>query len=229
MFRPTLWMSIFTAIALVILLALGTWQLQRLGWKRDLIHQIQTGMDARPIALPDSFSEDQKYQPVRLNGAFVADKYDTLFGRSYKGATGYLFLQPFRTVEGRVVLVNRGWVPERKRAPETWNQVSDDLNEVIGILRSGTWQGSKLFQPANDPKGDALIFVEPPLVARRLGIPELEPFYIDQIRPDNPSNFPIILATSIDIPNNHFQYAVTWYAFALILLVIYLLRSRRRP
>ena len=224
-FRPGLSLTIFAAGAFVILCALGVWQLQRLSWKIDLLANIELQRLLPSEPLPANLSDDLLYRLFQLNGRYHPAQSDTLFGRSYKGATGLLALTPFETLDGRWFVVNRGWVPLSKEDPSTW-QTSEDQIEITGILRASAQQSTSWFKPQNDPDGAHLFFIEPAMIAKRKSLPELEPYYVDLTEDGTPSDQPPLkAATAISIPNNHLQYALTWFFFAAIVAVIYVLLS----
>ena len=63
-FRPALWMTICSVIALVLLIALGSWQLYRMQWKAELIAEFE----ARAQATPQSIAEISADKPYGING-----------------------------------------------------------------------------------------------------------------------------------------------------------------
>ena len=75
-FRPFLWLSVVAIPAFAVLLMLGTWQLQRLQWKNDLISSFEARSHAPAIAPPtiDALTDDYEFRHLALTGIFAHDK-----------------------------------------------------------------------------------------------------------------------------------------------------------
>ncbi|MGE0735331.1 MAG: SURF1 family protein [Alphaproteobacteria bacterium] len=228
-FRPQLWPTLITVPAVVLCLVLGTWQVQRMGWKEAVI-AARTQRAAAPIAdigdiaNPDAF----EYRRVRAKGVFLHDKERYLAARSLRGNTGYHVLTPLRLDDGGHVLVNRGWVPMAKKDPASRAQGQiDGPVEVIGHLRHSQKPG--WLAPENKPSTGMWLWVDLAALGRDMGLPAIKPFFLEQAATDVPGGLPINGQARLELPNDHLQYALTWYAFAVIGTVIYLLYHRRRP
>ena len=137
-FRPFLWLTIVSLPALLVLVGLGSWQLQRLQWKNDLVDSFETRAAAAPIAVPaaDARLGDVEFRRLALVGTFQHDKEVFLTGRTYEGNAGFHIVTPFQLDDGRVILINRGWVSEDYRDPakRAFSQISG-LVKIAGILR----------------------------------------------------------------------------------------------
>ncbi len=118
-FRPLFWPTLFTAPAVLLLLALGFWQVERLFWKQDLIAQRQAAMAAAPVAAPRSWEEARgmELRHVTDEGAFLNDKEIFIGATSEAGRQGYHVLTPLPEPGGRVVFVNRGFIPAELKDP----------------------------------------------------------------------------------------------------------------
>jgi surfeit locus 1 family protein len=209
-------------------LALGTWQVQRLNWKNELIAERQARRDAPPLAsLPPQFDARQhEFRKVKVTGRFLHDKEMYLAARSFRGNTGYHVITPLAVSPGHV-LVNRGWIPLDRKAPESRKHGNVEGEVTIeGYLRAETGQG--WFTPANEPAKNFWFWIDIAAMARAHGIGKVERFYIEAGAAENPGGFPVGGQTRFEIPNDHLQYAITWYAMALIGIVIYLLYHRRQ-
>ena len=170
-FRPRLWPTVFTIPAVLILLSLGTWQVQRLYWKEGLIAQRQAGL-AAPIAPwaeaagnPGAFL----WHRVSARGRFLHDRELVLAARSMNGNPGYHIVTPFESAAGPALLVDRGWVPLDRKAPaaRTDGQVAGEVT-VGGILRPGhrpSW-----LTPDNEPETNFWFWVDLPAMARAAGL-----------------------------------------------------------
>jgi surfeit locus 1 family protein len=209
-------------------LALGTWQVQRLQWKTALIAERQARRDAPPLAkLPERFDPARdEFRRVRVTGRFLHDKEMYLAARSFRGNPGYHVITPLAVFRGHV-LVDRGWIPLDRKSPAQRKPGNPEGEVAVeGYLRAETGPG--WFTPANEPDKNFWFFIDIAAMAKAHGIGKVEPFYIEAGPAENPGGFPVGGQTRFELPNDHLQYAITWYAMALIGTVIYLLYHRRR-
>ena len=229
-FRPRFWPTAVTLVALSMLIGLGTWQLQRLDWKGALIAEMRGRMAAPAIAVPaDPADPALQYRVVRLRGQFLHGKEFYLASRTHKGKVGLHIVTPMRLEDGRVLLVDRGWVPPELKDPATRapGQIGGTL-ELSGTLRAGGWHGSQMFRPANQPEENLWLWFDLPAMAAQAGLENAETgVYVAAAQAPEPGGYPRGVPLEIDLVNNHLQYAITWYALAVALLVIYLLHQRR--
>ncbi len=225
------WPSLFAAGALLVLLALGTWQVERLSWKERLIAERQAAVAAPPTGLPASLAAAQglEYHHVRVTGTFLNDRELYLGATSEEGRPGYQVITPLRLADGGIVLVNRGFVPQDRRAPES--RAAGELGgevTVTGLLRLPPEGKPHWFLPANSAERNYWIYVDIPAMAAAQHLDRVLPFYIDADTTPNPGGLPQGGQTRLALPNDHLQYAVTWYALAVALVVIYIVFIRRR-
>ncbi|KRS10764.1 cytochrome oxidase biogenesis protein Surf1, facilitates heme A insertion [Roseovarius atlanticus] len=212
---------IFGLAGAAVLIWLGVWQMQRLEWKEGILAQIETRIAAAPVALPESFDpEADKYLPVEVSGQFQDGALRVLVSRKQVGA-GYLVISPFETEGGRRILVDRGFI----RQGETLEAAPEGVLTVTGNLHWPDDRNSST--PENDVDGNTwfardlgqmaeVLDTEPVLlVARTLSQPEeaVTPLPVD----------------TGHIPNDHLQYAITWFSLAAIWLgmtAFYIFRGR---
>lgn len=226
-FRPAFWPTLFTIPAILVLLGLGTWQVQRLAWKNDIVARIQERLGQPPVPLPAAPDADAlEYRRVTVTGAFLHDREAHLIAASINGNAGYHVIVPLRRADGGHVLVNRGWAPQDRKAAETRRdgQVAGE-RAVTGVVRKPWRQG--WFVPDNDPGRNVWFYGDAAGMARVMGVPDAPALFVDADATPNPGGFPIGGQTRVDIPNNHLSYAVTWYGFAIVLAVVYLFWHRR--
>lgn len=234
--RSLLLLTVLSAAALAVLIGLGVWQLQRLQWKEGLIAEIGARVHAEPISLDDAVAraragEDVSYLRVRVDGKFDNGKERYLFALS-DGAPGWHVITPLTTQDEEVVLIDRGFVPAAFRDPSSRTQ--GELNDAVtitGLARPPETQG--LFIPDNEIEQDRWFWRDLSAMARSMfgggaGTKDVAPFFLEAERSDIPGGWPLGGQTRLDLPNNHLQYAITWFALALCLVVIYVIYLRSR-
>ena len=227
-FRPTLWATVWAAIVLAILIALGTWQIQRMVWKEALIAERQAGFNTAAVTLPETDADIAGilWRRVTITGEFLHDREIHMAARSLRSNVGWHILTPFLRDTGQTVIVNRGWVPQDRRDPATRDEAQIEGRVTIeGIATPGAQEG--MFTPGNDIENNVWLWADLAAISETLGM-RLQPLVFDAIEVANPGGFPIGGQTRINLPNDHLQYALTWYALAVALAVIYVIYHRRR-
>lgn len=229
--RSLFWPSLWAGFGLVILLGLGTWQLERLQWKEGLIAAREAGLRAAPASLPATLDAARplEFHPLRAEGQFLNDRELYLNAQSLRGEAGFHIVTPLRLADGAVLLVDRGFVPTDRKAPPT-RQAGELAGSVTitGLLRLAPEGKPGWFTPDNDPARNSWFTVDIAAMARAAGVGRVLPFYVDADASPNPGGLPQGGQTPIDLPNNHLQYAITWYSLALALIAIYIRFARRR-
>lgn len=232
--RGLLLLTAFSVAALALLIGLGVWQLQRLEWKQGLIAQIEARTHAEPVTLKEALTraragEDVSYLRVRVEGRFDNGKERYLYAVS-DGTPGWHVITPLEAPEGEVVLVDRGFVPNAFKEPSSRAQGEiNDAVAVIGLARSPDTQG--LFIPDNEPAENRWFWRDLGAMSKSMfpeGAPDIAPFILEAERSDIPGGWPLGGQTRLDLPNNHLQYALTWFLLALCLVVIYVIYVRSR-
>jgi surfeit locus 1 family protein len=235
LFIPTL----FSLVAFLILVGLGTWQLERKAWKEALIDTLTRRLAAPPIVLPASAQWTQldpaEYEFRRVTfRAEISSGQEALvytLGSAFRpdvSGSGYWVLAPAR-VAGGTVVVNRGFLPEGRRdlntRPEGQTTGTIDL---VGVLR---WpEAAGLFSPAGDPVRNLWFVRDPVTIAQAKQWGPVAPFYVEQEAPVPFGGLPKPGPLQVSLPNNHLQYALTWFGLAAVLVAVFgfWLRSRRR-
>ena len=219
-------------------IGLGVWQVERRAWKLDLIRQVETRVSApaAPAPGPTEWSritrDRDQYRHVVLHGVFGNDR-ETLTQAVTDHGPGFWVMTPFRTDQGFSVLVNRGFIPTDQRAPEMRRagQISGDTT-VRGLLRITEPKGG--FLRANQPDTDLWRSRDVEAIARRRGLTDTAPYFIDADATPNPGGWPIGGLTVIHFANSHLVYALTWFglsvmaAFGGLMLIRDETRLRRR-
>ena len=229
-FRPLFWPTLFTAPAVLLLLALGFWQVERLFWKQDLIAQRQAAVAAAPASVPQSAAQARgmEFRHVNDEGVFLHDKEIFVGATSEGGGQGYQILTPLLEPGGRAVFVNRGYIPAELKDParRAAGQIAGTVR-VEGLLRLPPAGKPNWFLPDNRPDLNYWFWVDLPAMSAADKLDGVAPFYIDTDATPNPGGWPKGGVTRLTLPNNHLQYAVTWFSLAVALIVIYVLYHRR--
>lgn len=230
--------AVLVLLAMAILLSLGTWQAQRLVWKENLIAEIEARRTAPPRPLSDiealaRAGESVDYRPVTVTGTYRHEGERHFFTTAPSGQSGYDVLTPLELADGRFVFVNRGFVPFEKKDPAT--RAEGQLagpQTVTGLARDPVREKPGALVPENDLAKNIFYWKDFPVLAESAGLsPEaVVPVLVDADATPVPGGYPRGGATILTLPNNHLQYAVTWYGLALalagVVLVSYLRRRR---
>ncbi|WP_299892093.1 SURF1 family protein [uncultured Ruegeria sp.] len=203
--RRILFLLIFGIAGLAILLSLGAWQVQRLHWKEGLLADIDTRIAGDPVRLPDLIDpETHRYLPVVVAGEMLRGEIHVLVSVKQVGP-GYRIIAPFKSGE-RTLLIDRGFVSTT--AKSTLRQIGE--MEIIGNLH---WPDEiDGYTPAPDMDENIWFARDVPALASELGT---EPVLLIARSQTDPDITPLPVLTA-GIPNDHLQYAVTWFGLALV-------------
>ncbi|MFG6461425.1 SURF1 family protein [Roseateles sp. DXS20W] len=211
-------------------LTLAGWQVQRLSWKQDLIARVGLRLQAAPVAPPAQDAQvgkDDEYRRLRLQGRF--EPREALVQATTDLGGGYWVIAPLRLDDGRIVLVNRGFVPPERRAPEA-HAAPDGPVELTGLLRLTETGGGPLRK--NEPAEGRWYSRDVAGLAAQLGVADrAAPYFVDEAAdPAQPQRWPRPGLTVVRFANNHAVYAATWLALAAMAAaaVFYLVREERR-
>lgn len=224
--RLKFWFGLLAAlVGIAVLCGLGSWQMRRLAWKEGIIAAMEARLHAAPeplAAIEKRFaaSGDVDYRPVRLQGRFL-HAGERIFQATWQGQSGWNVYTPLVLAGNRAVFVNRGFVPfalkdpARRMAGETQGEV-----EITGLARNPLAAKPSSFIPDNDPVRNVYFWKDLPAMAKGLALPPgtgLLPFFVDAAAGPVAGGYPVGGVTIVDVPNNHLQYAATWYGLALVL------------
>ena len=221
--RRTLFLLIVGLGGAAILIWLGVWQIQRLAWKEAIIADINTRIAAAPVDLPPTVNaEDDAYLPVAVTGSFDAGEVHVLVSQKDVGA-GYRVIAPFTLEDGRRIMVDRGFVlTTDKYAPRALGPAT-----VTGNLQ---WpRETDSFTPEADLKGNIWFARDVPDMAQTLGTEPV--LLVARSSTPQPAGISPLPVDTARIPNDHLQYAITWFSLAAIWLgmSLFFLRRRRAP
>lgn len=216
--RSGLLLLILGLAGLAVLVGLGKWQLDRLAWKEGLLTDIETRISAAPVPLPAMATEADRYLPVRVEGSLGTKALRVLVSRKQVGA-GYRLISALE-VDGRRVLVDRGFIPVAHVLPTP----PAGTITVTGNLH---WPDDRTSAtPENDVAGNTWFARD---IAQMAGALGTEPLLIvaRSVSPPEQGVTPLPVDTG-SIPNDHLEYAITWFALALIWAVILAVLMRRQ-
>ncbi|MBV7378749.1 SURF1 family protein [Maritimibacter dapengensis] len=201
--------QIITALLLVAGLAafvtLGVWQLQRLAWKHGVLAEIEAQIAGEAVALPaDPDPEADRYLPVEIAGTMEPDELHVLVSSRDYGA-GFRIIAPFETRDGRRIMVDRGFVLNETKDAE--RQIGE-----MGLEGNLHWPDERDgFTPEDDPEGNWWYARDVEKMSDALGT---EPVLVIA-RTETDPGIRVMPVTTEGIPNDHFEYAMTWFLMAV--------------
>ncbi|MYN14403.1 SURF1 family protein [Pusillimonas sp. TS35] len=208
--------------------ALGSWQVQRLHWKRDLIARVNLRINAAPVPAPTRpqwstvTAQADEYRRVTVTGTFL-NQDETLVQAATDFGAGFWVLVPLRLTDSSYVLVNRGFVTPDKRDPaRRGSPQPQGVVTVTGLLRMPEPGGG--FLRDNDPAAGRWYSRDVAAIGALHGVAPMAPYFIDEIGPDGlrqqaeipalPDAWPVRGLTVVHFRDNHLSYAITWYILA---------------
>jgi len=214
---------LFSVLGIVVLSALGVWQVERRTWKLALIDRVDQRIHAAPVPAPgpDAWPainrDDDEYRRVKISGRFANDR-ETLVDATTERGMGFWVMTPLITPDGFTVLVNRGFVPVDRRdsATRAAGQIEGETT-VSGLVRMTEPKGTLL--RANDPAAGRWYSRDIAAIAKARDLNRVAPYFIDADATANPGGLPVGGLTVVSFYNHHLLYALTWFALALMLAV----------
>ncbi len=218
---------------LALLLALGTWQLQRLEWKNGLLAEIAAAQAAPPVPAPEA---PAPFAHILATGRFRPGA-EALLGLEVRGTVlGASLIAVLDRAGAPPLLVERGWVPmEGGEVERPAGEVT-----VTGYARPSDRRSP--FAAADDPARRRFLTFDAPAIAGALGVPEAPPFALTVVRVGQgrgpsgfgaappPSRGPLPDAASgFPAPHNpHLGYAFTWFGLAAAWVAVFAVWARAR-
>jgi surfeit locus 1 family protein len=232
--RPLRIAFIVLMLGLTALFAgLGAWQVERLGEKEALIAAVDSGLDSAPVPL-ETLHANIDYRPVTLAGSYHPSGQVLVFtsladAKGRYAGPGYWVMTPLALDMGGTVFVNRGFIPQDRRAEFTTTNLPQGHQALTGLARRPETAGD--FTPEPDYSNGVDWIRDPQrLGAFGTGLPQpVLPMFVD-LPAGAPGELPQGGETVVEFPNNHLGYAVTWFGFAIltpVLLAFWIARQRR--
>lgn len=214
-------------LAFTVLVMLGTWQMHRLSWKEGLLADIESRRH-QPAATVEDMETllrsggDVDYRAMTAVGVFLNDK-ERRFLATHDGSAGFYIYTPLQLNDGRILFVNRGFVPDDKKNPDS--RMGGQLlgqQRITGLARAKLLEKPSSLVPDNDIAKNVFYWKDLDAMAASTGLSadKVLPFFLDAGPAPVPGGLPIGGVTQIDLPNSHLQYALTWYGLAATLAVI---------
>ncbi|MGZ9723890.1 SURF1 family protein [Rhizobium miluonense] len=235
-FELAIWVFLLLLLT-TLLIGLGTWQVERLHWKLDLIARVDARVHAPAVPAPGPAqwagvtAESSEYKHVQASGTFLNDKETQVYASTVLGP-GYWVLTPLKQADGTLVIINRGFVPTDKRNPVTRpaGQIGAETT-VAGLLRINEPTGTLL--RSNVPAEERWYSRDVSAIAEARSLQNVAPYFIDADDTKNPGDLPVGGLTQITFHNSHLVYAITWYGLAVMTLglaifLVYFERQRAK-
>lgn len=225
--RRLLPLHLFVLVAVATTVSLGRWQLARLAEVRAHNAQVSARLDDPPLPLdavdlaaaPDRW----EYTPVVVRGRYEPDGELRVRNRAHRGQNGQHVVTPLRLADGRLLLVDRGWVP-----PDTAVDTPDGEVTVTGLLRASQpppWLG-----PKDPPEGvlREVFRIDLGRLAAQFDAP-LVGAWLQLLAQDPPPGPLPIPAPPPELDEGpHLSYAIQWFALAGVAVATYAVFLRRR-
>lgn len=224
----------FGAMLLLVMVfaVLGTWQVQRLFWKLDLIARVEARVHSAAVPTPSTSdwagidAAKDEYRHVTATGIFEHDKSVLVQAVTVLGA-GFWVITPLVRDDQSTILINRGFVPTDRR--NAASRVQGDIAgrvDVTGLMRMSEPGGA--FLRSNDPADGRWYSRDVEAIASAQELTDVAPYFIDADKTPNPGGLPVGGLTVVNFGNSHLAYALTWYAMALMSAAGAWLVNRRR-
>jgi surfeit locus 1 family protein len=243
-FSPSWLMTLATLCLLVLFVSLGRWQWARAEFKRDIVAEFATQSGTVAALGSRRSTELPRFAQVEITGRWDQERQFLLDNRTRAGRAGYDVLTPLRLDDGRWLLVNRGWIAfegYRDRLPDVRSKLDattvrdrvtligrlDDLPQAglaggrAAPAKSGAWPRVTSFPTVAQLEAALASETEPEprLEERWLLLSDADPAgYLRQWQP---------FATGKG-PEQNWSYAIQWWSFAILLLVLYFSLNLRK-
>ncbi len=210
--------------AFCLFIALGVWQLHRLKWKEGIVAEIRAAQAAPPVAMPQTPSPFEK---VFVTGTWVPGKA-ALYGQEVHDTpdgpvSGGELIMPLRREGGQILLVDLGWVPQSVPAP-----LADPPAQPAGYIHAPIDRG--FLSPPDEPAQGLYYTLNPAVIGKGLGLTDVAPYMLIAMGtlPPPGSKLPQPAQDLPTPPNNHYEYALTWFGFAGVLVFEFIFIARKR-
>jgi surfeit locus 1 family protein len=228
---------LFVLPGLAVLIGLGAWQLERKAWKEQLIATLTQRLAQAPADLPppEAWASlepiSHEFRRVAFPAEFVlSEQPENREARVYTSGTalrddikspGYFAFAPARLIGGSVVVINRGYVADARPTAQT-KPIAEitGVADLVGVMRWPEPPG--WFVSLHNTSQDLWFARDHVSMAAVKGWGAVAPFYIELQSPEPLGGVPKPAGRiKVNLPNNHMQYALTWFGLAAALLAVF--------
>ncbi|PPR17064.1 MAG: hypothetical protein CFH33_00216 [Alphaproteobacteria bacterium MarineAlpha9_Bin3] len=205
---------VYSSIAIIILVSLGTWQLERLRWKTDILTSMKTSLSLPPIDISNEIIKNinnYSYRQIQLTGSYLYTNPLTIYSKVLNKKVGKHLVIPFKTQYG-TILVNRGFIPKDYKIPVSSETEIIKINGMVKFQQSINY-----FTPQNNIFKNEWYYINIDEVSEYISLPLLNFYIVEENNIEE--EYPVGSQYNINIPNDHLQYAITWFSLALALCI----------
>lgn len=201
--------TIFVYLTILLLFALGSWQLQRLAWKKDLISKISNSFQSPPIQIPINI---KAFEKIKFSGTIIGNPI-SVYNLGEKGVYGFDIYYPL-LVENKSLMIKAGWSPIVIK--ESKNFIGKKF-EFEGVVLN--YKKKNIFTPDNSEK-NFYYFINSKILTEKYN-KRFDNFYLHETS-NIFKSLNLIKSHNINIRNNHLQYALTWYCLCFIIIIAFI-------
>ena len=238
---------LFIIGVVVLMVNLGFWQLQRLDERKAFNAEMRSAIaqPAQPIGslVPAGVDatrdevESVKYRSASASGTYRVDQQVLVTNRTQNGAPGYWVLTPLALGDGTALVVNRGWIPYAYTADGSWSDFAPPSGRVsiTGSIEQPQVRatGGVVSSPADRADGTLRTLARVDVARLDQQVDELLlPLYVN-LQTQNPAQSEVLALPAVVPPPDlsdegpHLSYAMQWFMFSAMTLVVYALLLRR--
>ncbi len=221
--------TLVSVVGVAILAALGIWQLERKAWKENIIATLNARLTHVPVVLPPPARWPQltqandEFRRVHFSAEFRHSEFALVYtaGSAFRPdvqGAGYWVFAPARLADGTIIVVNRGFLPHDRKDLAAATPTREPVR-IAGVMRWPDRRG--MFTPADEPRNNFWYLRDPRAISAAKKWNAGAPFYVEQEAPVPPGGWPKPGKLQVTLPNNHLQYAITWFGLALALAAVY--------
>jgi surfeit locus 1 family protein len=230
--------TFFCVLAFIGLIGLGIWQLKRHVWKEDLLASIATHQQMPPINLPAeaaNINDDAVFRQFTAEGYYLHQDEIVVQGKTMNGTRGVYVVTPMVMYGQKILLVNRGWIPETlSHGEQRRGLIFPGFHKVHGVI----WRLDRpaAFLPQNKPAKGLWLWMDQRMVdyfkdyyAQKFPNTTVIPYIVRMTVEEREGKvaLPVPPPVELNVPNDHLQYAATWFILAGIVLVMYVIYYRK--
>jgi surfeit locus 1 family protein len=196
----------------------NVWRRNKLLWVKSTARAAAAPVDLLQAMKLSRLGESIEFMKVSAQGRFLHESEKHLLS-TYEGTPAWEVVTPLLTATNTLILVDRGVIPEGMKDAASR---PSEVVKITGVIRTHR-EGRGPFTPENDVKSGIWLWWDVPAMLQYTMSPprtEAAPFVLHLTPGTDQTGFPRPLAFRSAIPNNHLQYAITWFSLAMALAII---------